>query len=123
MKFHYMALIGVTVGAVAIWAATFEGGSATPRTTTKAEAPDLSISPRHTMGKFLELRDGASYDEAARTLGYLGHEVPKGSPDGAPGVGDEAGVLVYAWPNADGSRIVLVFKNDRLVQKAQIGLR
>ena len=122
MKFKHTTLLGVAIGAVAIWAATFEGHVATPHTSAKADILDLSIGQRHTMHNFLELRDGISYDETARTLGYAGHEVPRGSTAGVPGVGDEAGALVFAWPNADGSRIVLVFKKDRLVQKAQVGL-
>jgi hypothetical protein len=70
----------------------------------------------------MELPDGISYDDAARRLGTVGHsEVRTLAVD--MGISQGGNVAVYAWPNADGSRIVLVFQHDRLVHRAQEGLR
>jgi hypothetical protein len=70
----------------------------------------------------MELPDGISYDDAARRLGTVGHsEVRALAVD--MGISQGGNVAVYAWPNADGSRIVLVFQHDRLVHRAQEGLR
>lgn len=92
-----------------------------PGSSVIADTPPPIMQQRHTMNDFYELREGISYDRAARTLGHQGHEVLRGTPEDTGDVPPDADV--YLWPNPNGSRIVLTFVGDRLVQKRQVGLR
>ncbi|MFN3743874.1 MAG: hypothetical protein ACK4TL_04135 [Hyphomicrobiaceae bacterium] len=119
---HIIALVGA--GAVILGAAALGAGGTIygkPATAT-ANAPAIAVPQRHTLADMLALADGISYDDAARSLGTLGHAVTRRSA-GIPGLEDDDTVEVYAWPNPDGSRVVLVFRDDRLVHRAQVGLR
>jgi hypothetical protein len=119
---HIIALVGA--GAAILGAAALGAGGTiygTPATAT-ADAPAISIRQRHTMADMLALSDGMSYDDAARMLGTLGHATTRRSA-GIPGLEDDDTVDVYTWPNPDGSRVVLVFRSDRLIHRTQVGLR
>jgi hypothetical protein len=124
MKLPYIAAI-VSVGAIALGAATFATSNLlanSPPPPVAAPAPAMPVPQRHTLADMMELPDGISYDDAARRLGTVGHsEVRALAVD--MGISQGGNVAVYAWPNADGSRIVLVFQHDRLVHRAQEGLR
>ncbi len=102
-------------------AAAFVTASIEPLSSAGADIPPPSLRQRHTVQDFHGLREGISYDEAARTLGHVGHEVLRRAPDDIPAIPADADV--YSWPNPNGSRIVLVFVGDRLVDKRQFGLR
>lgn len=110
--------IGLVAAAVAVVMVVTDGFS--PGSVT-ADMPRPSTQQRHTMQDFHGLREGISYDDASRTLGHPGHEALKGNPERLPATPFDADV--YVWPNPDGSRIVLVFAADRLVDKRQVGLR
>jgi len=110
-----MGLVVFVVGAAAALAVNFTpGGSVT------ADIPQATVQQRHTLQDFQDLRDGISYDGATRTLGHLAHEVLRGTSEEVPGISADA--KMYTWPNPNGSRIVLVFREDRLIQKIQFGL-
>ena len=86
-----------------------------------APAPSEMLQ-RHSNKDFDELQLSMSYDEASRALGHVGHFDFAGFgeklPDDIP-----PGSKILFWPNPDGSRIVLIFANDRLIHKMQFGLR
>lgn len=92
-----------------------------PGTSVTADVPEKLIPPRYTILDFQRLREGMTYDDAARTLGNPGHEVLKGTPEYIRDFPTDADV--YLWPSPNGSRIVLVFLEDRLIQRHQVGLR
>ncbi len=126
MKLTYIAaLVGavaVTLGAVAFTVGGTMSGTAATATAATADVTTMSIRQRHTTADMFDLSDGISYDEAARTLGVPGHLQTRNAA-GIPGMENDPRVSVYAWPNHDGSRIVLVFRNDRLVHRTQVGMR
>lgn len=113
-----IVLVGVGVAAMGV--AALLAVSIEPTESVIAEAPPMMTQQRHTMEDFRNLGDGISYDDAARMLRHVGHEVLRGEPADIPNVRSDASV--YMWPNPNGSRIVLVFRGDRLTQKAQVGL-
>jgi hypothetical protein len=113
-------VVGLTMTLLGAAAAAVTAGIE-PLSSAGAELPQPWLRQRHTMHDFHGLREGSSYDEAARTLGHLGHEVLRPTPEDIPAIPE--GADVYSWPNPNGSRIVLVFVEDRLVDKRQFGLR
>ena len=125
MKLPYIiALVGV--GAISLGAAAFASNlrseSKPVATVAKGDTSPMPVPQRHTLADMLTLEDGISYDDAARTLGTVGHAEDR-SASGLPGAGQDPRLTVYAWPNPDGSRIILAFQNDRLVHRTHVGLR
>ena len=70
------------------------------------------------LDQFKQLQDGMTYVEAVRTLGSSGTEQSRSS------IGDIVTVM-YSWPGAgtSGGNMNAMFQNDKLVSKAQFGLR
>lgn len=71
-----------------------------------------------TMAGYNALRNGMSYSEAIRILGTSGTELSSG--------GSEYGyaTVMYQWKGSDGfSNMTAMFQNDRLINKAQFGLK
>jgi len=120
---YVVALLGA--GTIALGAAAFAASgtmSSAPPQVAKLEVAPVAIRQRHTMEDMLALSNGISYDAAARLLGVPGHVEARQVLDTLD-LTDHAGVTVYAWPNPDGSRILLVFRSDRLIHRTQVGLR
>jgi hypothetical protein len=126
MKLPYIiALVGV--GAISLGAAAFASNnlrseSKPAPTAEKVDTRPMPVPQRHTLVDMLKLDDGISYDDAARTLGTFGHAETR-SASGLAGAEQDPRITVYAWPNPDGSRIILAFENDRLVHRTHVGLR
>jgi hypothetical protein len=125
MKLPYIiALVGV--GAISLGAAAFASNlrseSKPAVTVAKVDTAPMPVPQRHTLADMLMLDDGISYDDAARALGTVGHAENRGA-SGLAGAEQDARITVYAWPNPDGSRIILAFQNDRLVHRTHVGLR
>lgn len=120
---YVVALLGA--GTIALGAAAFAASGTMPGTAPQVGTLDVataSIRQRHTMEDMLALSNGISYDAAARLLGVPGHVEARQVLDTLDLV-DHTGVAVYRWPNPDGSRILLVFRDDRLIHRTQVGLR
>jgi hypothetical protein len=126
MKLPYIiALVGV--GAISLGAAAFASNnllaeSKPAAVVAKVDTAPMPVPQRHSMADMMMLDDGISYDDAARTLGTVGHAESR-SAAGLPGAEHDPRITVYAWPNPDGSRIILAFQNDRLVHRTHVGLR
>ena len=122
MKRIYVVVL-LAGAAAALGTAALATGVAMKRTPPPAAAPiEISIAPRHSLADLEALPTGLTYDEAARMLGTPGHTEHR-SAAVQSGIADDALATVYAWPNPDGSRVVLVFQNDLLTHKTHIGLR
>ena len=126
MKRRYFVVL--LAAAATMGAGTLAVVGTTPATTaTVAKVATASISvpsitQRHTVADMMALGDGISYDDAARMLGTFGHvQVDKLAVD--MGLSRGGAVAVYAWPNPDGSRVVLVFRDDRLIHRALVDQR
>jgi hypothetical protein len=125
MKVPYITAL-CAAGAISLGGAAFATGNLLSGSVAPAaqapQAAALPIPQRHTLADMLQLEDGITYDNAARTLGTLGH-AETWQAASLPEMKNTAGMAVYAWPNPDGSRIVLVFQHDRLIHRTQEGLR
>jgi hypothetical protein len=82
-----------------------------------------SSSQAVTMDKYLQIRDGMSYQEAIGIIGKTGEESSRNKIDGVPGVMETVVTVMYQWTNKDGTGMNAIFQNNKLVQKAQFGLR
>jgi len=63
------------------------------------------------------IEPGQSLMVVETIIGHPGEELSRTDLAGAPTT------VVYQWINADGSNMNAMFQNDRLVQKAQFGLK
>jgi hypothetical protein len=125
MKLPYIiALVGV--GAISLGAAAFASNLSSESepavAVAKVDTVPMPVPQRHTLEDMLKLDDGISYDNAARALGTVGHAESR-SASGLAGAEQDPRITVYAWPNPDGSRIILAFQNDRLIHRTHVGLR
>ena len=105
-------ILGIIVGL------TNQSGCPTiPSTTETAfSGPAKIFNDRITKAKFLGLETGMSYAQAALVIGKEGELLSEN---------DIAGfhTAMYSWANWDGSNMNIMFQNDRLIQKAQFGLK
>ncbi|HXG73164.1 MAG TPA: hypothetical protein VNJ04_21440 [Gemmatimonadaceae bacterium] len=76
----------------------------------------LGVEPLVTAAEYGSLQDGMSYEEAVRIIGTAGTEASRSNVVGIT-------TLLYSWQNPDGSNMNAMFQNDKLVTKAQYGLR
>lgn len=79
--------------------------------------------PRVTLSSYNQLTNGMGYFDAVGVIGFQGEELSRSRMDGVPGVMSSVDTVMYQWINADGSNMNAMFQNDRLVSKAQFGLR
>ena len=124
MKLQHIAAI-VGTGVISLSAAAFAASNllaSSPPPAVAAPAAAMPIPQRHTLANMEALPHGISYDDAARRLGTVGH-IEGRTLAIDMGLSQGGNAAVYAWPNPDGSRVVLVFQHDRLVHRTHEGLR
>jgi len=80
-------------------------------------------SPVVTLEHYEQLQDGMSYAAAVAVIGSDGTETSRNHIQGSPGVMPSLTTVSYAWQNSDGSNMLAIFQNDKLMQKSQFGLR
>jgi hypothetical protein len=76
-----------------------------------------------TLAEYEQLWNGMSYVLARSIIGEPGEELSRVHFDGAQGVMEPVDTVMYSWRNGDGSNMNAMFQNDRLIQKAQFGLK
>lgn len=83
------------------------------------------ISPPATVTKseYESIRDGMSYTEVSRIIDNNGEEISSSKVEGIPGIMPTTSIKMYMWKNSDGSNMNAIFENNRLVNKAQFGLK
>jgi hypothetical protein len=118
MKYRYVFAF---LGAVSVCGAASAIATMVPIAETTTNDHPIEIRQRHTLRDFHELPAGISYDDASRTLGHIGHEILRSAQGDIPSI--ERGVDAFEWPNPNGSRMVLIFRNDRMILKLQTELR
>ena len=79
--------------------------------------------PVVTLEHYEQLHDGMSYAAAVAVIGSYGTETSRNHIQGSPGVMPVLTTVSYSWKNSDGSNMLAIFQNDRLLQKSQFGLR
>jgi len=73
--------------------------------------------------KYKKIENGMSYKKVVSIIGTEGEEMSKNKIDGIPKVMDSIETVMYQWVNSNGSNMNAVFQNDKLIQKAQFGLK
>jgi hypothetical protein len=96
-------------------------GSSTSSSPTKRSGHDASRSGQSevvgiTMDKFTQLRDGMSYSEVVAILGQSGKELSRSSIAGTT-------TVMYSWEGWGIANMNAMFQDDRMISKAQFGLR
>lgn len=73
--------------------------------------------------EYIQIRHGMSYSEVVSIIGSRGEETASNRMEGVPGVMESVYTVMYSWQNRDGSNMNAMFQNDKLVNKAQFGLK
>ena len=76
-----------------------------------------------TLSDYVQIDNGMSYSQVVAIIGDPGVEMARNRMDGVAGVMASLDTVMYVWQNPNGSNMNAMFQNDRLVQKAQFGLR
>lgn len=84
-----------------------------------------SIGPQPviTMSNYQQIQNGMSYQQVVQIIGKAGEEISRSHIAGVPGVMESVDTVFYQWVNPGGSNMNAMFQNDKLIQKAQIGLK
>lgn len=80
-------------------------------------------SSKFTLNQFNKLQPGMSYAQTTEILKDKGQLTSETKTPAVPGFMDEIHVKAYSWQNPDGSNIIIMFQNDKLDTKAQVGLK
>jgi len=87
----------------------------------------ISATPQQqpvvTMHEYQRIQNGMSYRQVVSIIGQEGEEISRNFIEGAPGVMEDIETVMYQWQNTGGSNMNAMFQNDKLMQKAQFGLR
>jgi len=95
-----------------------------PITKPRAGLTIPSFSPQIvTLSEFRRLKTGISYHEAVNIIGTQGEEISRNRIDGVPGVTESIETIMFQWANKNGSNMNAMFQNDKLISKAQFGLK
>lgn len=78
--------------------------------------PAFSPPPVVTQAQYDQILNGMTYEQVRSIIGTSGEELSSS---------DIAGIstVMYSWTNSNGSSMSAMFQNDRLINKAQFGLR
>jgi len=69
-------------------------------------------SPLVTMAKYHKIATGMSYSQVVKIIGAPGIETARSEH-----------YVMFSWSNSDEDGLVAIFKDDKLISKAQSGLR
>lgn len=69
-----------------------------------------------TLTEYNLLKTGFSYDSVCKIIGSPGQELSSSEIGGYK-------TVMYMWSNPDGGNMNVMFQNDRMISKAQLGLR
>lgn len=75
-----------------------------------------------TAEEFSQVNNGMSYSQVVSIVGAEGNLTSSNYMDGVPGVMGSIDTRAYIWQNKDGSNMICMFQNDRMMTKAQAGL-
>ena len=115
-----LGMIGV-IGSVVILAVYFslpESSRWRPSTATTGFLQSVV-----TKAEYDQIRHGMSYSEVVSIIGSRGEETGSNRMEGVPGVMESLYTVMYSWQNRDGSNMNAMFQNDKLMNKAQFGLK
>ena len=76
-----------------------------------------------TFDEYKRVEDGMSYQQVVSIIGAQGEETVRNRLEGDPDVMESVDTVMYQWVNSNGSNMNAMFQNDKLVLKAQFGLK
>lgn len=76
-----------------------------------------------TFAQYSQIQTGMSYEQVVSIIGKQGEEISQNKIDAIPGVMNSITTVMYQWVNGNGSNMNAIFQNNRLLQKAQFGLK
>lgn len=76
-----------------------------------------------TKAHYDRIQKGMSYRQVVAVIGAEGEELSRNELEGVPGVMESVETVMYQWQNGNGSNMNAIFQNDKLMQKAQFGLK
>jgi hypothetical protein len=82
-----------------------------------------SSATKITAAEFAAISEGMSYADVVRIVGDPGVEEVSSTMPGVPGVMPDVSTKQYRWINWNGGNASAMFQNDRMIMKAQFGLR
>lgn len=83
-----------------------------PATAEESEQEDQTV----TKEEYDKIKTGMSYEEVVKIIGFEGEEMSQNEMGGIK-------TVMYMWQNPDGSNMNAMFQDNKLVQKAQFGLK
>ena len=84
---------------------------------------DIGEARQVTKANYDAINEGMSYAEVVRIIGSDGEEMASSKVEGVPGVIPSISTKMYSWQNSGGSNMNAMFQNDKLITKAQFGLK
>lgn len=82
-----------------------------------------SPKDKYSLDQFNQIRPGMSYSQCVSILKAEGKLTSENYMPGVPGVMAPITTKGYTWKNENGSNMFFIFQNDKLVNKAQAGLK
>lgn len=76
-----------------------------------------------TFDEYKKIQNVMSYRQVIQIIGAEGEEMSRSKMDGVPGVMESVETVMFQWVNGNGSNMNAIFQNDKLIQKAQFGLK
>lgn len=104
-------------------------GSLMNESTTSSSKPEAGLKIPSlgkqivTFDEYQKIQNGMSYSGVVSIIGAEGEEMSRNKIDGVPGVMNSVETIMYQWVNSNGSNMNAMFQNDKLMQKAQFGLK
>lgn len=76
-----------------------------------------------TFDEYERIEVGMSYKQVVEIIGSDGEELSRNKIEGVPGVMESVETVMYQWMNKNGANMNVMFQNNKLIQKAQYGLK
>jgi len=116
---QWIGIIFFLLFALIMWWTLGKGSDPSPRTQSPGNItiPNITAPTTVTFDEYNRLQNGMSYEEVSGIIGEPGQESSRVEVPGTPVT------VMYSWQNADGSNMNAMFQDDKLVTKAQFGLK
>lgn len=78
---------------------------------------------KYSAEKFNKIQPGMSYSQVSTIMGDGGELMASTSMPAVPGIMGAIKNDIYVWKNSDGSNMNVQFQNEKVIGKAQFGLK
>ena len=119
MKIH-LQLLSILVslalaGSASVAQPSGQQSKTTPGQTNRPSSPGAGV----TLSNYMQLKKGMRYAEVVKILGREGTNTGSGAKHSQPGTK----VAQYLWEGEGGGSMTVLFENNKLISKAQSGLK